>query len=92
MLWLHDGQFDMMCESPEELAKSEVETRARRVSRKGIMVTLGNSLTLLHQGVPSTRVRVFTTFFDLFTLWAACSTRFHYGCRVWAALCVFSGY
>jgi hypothetical protein len=61
-LWLYVRPSDPTCESDEEMAESEVEARVTRVSGKGIMVNLGNSQTLLHQGIPSTRVWVFTVF------------------------------
>jgi hypothetical protein len=61
-IWLYAGPSDLTRESAEELTKSEVEAQVKRVLGEGTLVNLGNSPTLLHQGVPSTRIRVSATF------------------------------
>jgi hypothetical protein len=76
-MWLYVGPSNTTRELAEELAESELRAWVRHVFGEGTMVNLGNSLTLLHQGVPSTRVRIFAMFFDLVILTAESLTQFH---------------
>jgi hypothetical protein len=67
-MWRYVGPSDPTYKLAEELAKLEVRAWVMHVLREGTLVNLGNRLTPLHQGVPSTQVRIFGVLLDLLIL------------------------
>jgi hypothetical protein len=67
-MWLYTGPSDLTHDLAEELAKLEVRAWVMHVFGEGALVNLGNRLTPLHQGVPSTQVRIFGVLSDLLIL------------------------